>query len=718
MIFYQTKKFISFNEFVNYLNDIKSEIIYIKSKKILFANIPATFDIETSSFYDNGEKRSIMYAFTFGINGVSILGRTWNEFHTILETVYNILELSDSKRLIIYVHNLSYEFQFIRKRFFFTDVFALSQREPAKAITNGFEFRCSYILSGYSLSRLGKNLVKYPCQKKDGDLDYRKIRHSKTPLTETEKDYILYDGLVVMSYIQEQIESHDNNITKLPLTKTGEIRNLCRINCLYGGEKSHKKNVNQFKKYHTLMLGTSIRSLEEYKQLRERAFYGGFTHANAFYNDDIVKNVTSFDFNSSYPYVMISEKYPTGKCYRKKIESMSEFRTKLDKYCCMFDITFYGLRDKIYYEHVISASHCTKRVNALEDNGRIVSADILSTTVTNLDFKIIEKFYSWDKFAIKNFRYYRKEYLPTEFVKTILSLYKNKTELKGIAGSEYEYLKNKELLNSCYGMTVTDILRTKIIYDGDKWKTQEFESEEDKRLFMEEELQKYNKKKNRFLAYQWGVWVTAYARYNLFSGIYNAGMNYIYSDTDSIKVRNAETIQPYIDNYNKNVVIKLQRAMNYHKLPFELCTPKTKDGKIKILGIWDNEGTYTRFKTLGAKRYMTEKDGEISLTVSGINKKFAIPYLKTLNKDLFDLFTENMTIPATYTTKSGELVSGTGKNIHTYIDDAIDGVIVDYLGNKSEYHELSCVHMEESSYNLTYSSLYVNYLLSIKTKEQ
>ena len=49
----------------------------------------------------------------------------------------------------------------------------------------------------------------------------------------------------------------------------------------------------------------------------------------------------------------------------------------------------------------------------------------------------------------------------------------------------------------------------------------------------EELLEAANKK--AFMAYQWGVWVTAWARYRLEEGIKLAGDNFVYSDTDCVK---------------------------------------------------------------------------------------------------------------------------------------------------------------------------------------
>lgn len=708
-----TTNFKSYIEFKNYLQSL--QIRFIKSiQKIEYGNIACTIDLETSSFYDDHhEKVAIMYAGTIGINGVQYLFRTYDELKNIISDIYSICELNPSKRLIFYVHNLGFDFQFINRHFDVGKVFAINTREPIKATiyNDSIELRDSLVLSGYSLEKVGEHLQTYKVKKLVGDLDYDLIRHSETPLTESEKGYIFNDGLVVMAYIQEQIESHGNNITRIPLTKTGEIRNLCRKNCLYGGQSSHKKNTGTYRDYHRYMLGLSIRSVEEYLQLRQRVFTGGFTHANAFYNNVIVKDVDSYDFTSSYPYVMISEKYPYGRAELIEITSKEQLKKNLKKYCCMFDVRFINIEEKITYEHPISISHCRKKLNAYEDNGRLVKADMIETSMTNVDFQIIKRFYKWEKMYIKNFRRYKKNYLPKAFIKTILDLYKQKTELKNVVGKEAEYLYSKELVNSCYGMTVTDICRPEINYINDKWEVSEITNEDYEKM-----IKSYNTKKNRFLAYQWGVWVTAYARRNLFTGIYNAGMNYIYSDTDSIKLKLTPEFESYVKRYNENVIQKLQRAMDYHKLDMSLCSPKTIDGKIKTLGLWDYETHYSRFKTLGAKRYMTEVNGEISLTVSGINKKFAIPYLKTLGKDLFDLFDDNLYIPKEYTV-NGVKISGTGKNIHTYIDEEKTGYVVDYRGQNGFYHELSSVHIEHADYTLSISDVYLSYLLSIRRKE-
>jgi hypothetical protein len=679
---------------IEYITNVAMDNERLRSKKkVLYFDTPCAFDIETTSFVSyNGEKTAIMYEWTLGVNGLVIIGRTWDEFLKCIEKLIECLDISLNKRLVIYVHNLSYEFQFICKRFEWEKVFAIDNRKPVYATTtNGIEFRCSYLLSGYALAKLAQNLTIVKIEKLVGDLDYSLLRHSETPLTIKEKGYCVNDVKIVMAYIYERIQL-DGGITRIPLTKTGYVRQYCRNEC-FKNEKSKKYRKNR--EYYDLMNELTI-ELEEYKQLK-RAFQGGFTHANPFFSGKEVQHVGSDDFTSSYPCVMIAEMFPMSKAEIVEIKSKDDLEYNLKYYCCLFDAEFINIDSKVLYDNYISISRCWDVEKPVVNNGRLVSAKRIRITLTEQDYNIIKVFYKSEHFGVSNFRRYKKSYLPTPLVKSILKLYSDKTTLKGVEGKEVEYLKSKEQLNSCYGMMVTDIIRDCYTYimewglDNPDFNTA---------------IEKYNNSSNRFLFYPWGVWVTAYARRNLFTGIIEFGNDYIYSDTDSIKTVNREKHIEYINKYNEMIRNRLYRAMDFHGLSHDLIEPKTVKGEKKCLGVWDFEGYYERFKTLGAKRYMVQKDGKVNITVSGLNKKIAVPYLQQkFGERIFEEFKEGLYVPPEYT----------GKNTHTYIDNERSGILTDYLGNKCAYHELSAVHMEGSDYHLSLSKEYVDYLTEIKT---
>ena len=700
------------------------------NKGVKYYNIPCSFDIETTSFYvdENGEqldyltkiererliegyqveKRATMYIWQFGVNGQIVIGRTWDEFRIMLIEISEFLELNEKKRLLVYVHNLAYEFQFICKQlvwWFVEDknkVFSTDERKPIYAITNNFiEFRCSLFLSGYSLDALAKNLIKYKVNKLKGNLDYSLIRNCKTKLSQKELDYCINDIKVVMAYIQEEIENN-RGIHNLPLTKTSKVRKFCRERC-FKIEGTNKRSLN----YKKMIRDLTIETMDEFNLLK-RAFMGGFTHANANYVGDVLKNVSSFDFTSSYPFVMVSEKFPMSVATKIELESKEDFNLYInsyDKYLSVFNISFIELELYETYETPLSVSKCFEEDDVVENNGRVVMARKVTTTMTNIDFEVMKKFYKWKSIDISNLHIYKMEYLPTPLVKCILELYENKTTLKGVEGKEVEYNSSKEMVNSIYGMCVTNPLRDEHLYIDDTWTTHK--NTEDEAL---ELLYKYNTSQNRFLSYSWGIFVTAYARRNLFTGIHEFKNDYIYSDTDSIKVLNYDAHKDYLDKYNLEVANKLKEACEFHKIDFEKTQPKTKEGKIKPLGVWDFEGTYENFKTLGSKRYMYSKGDEISITVAGVNKKAGARYLKESGSGdilkAFENFEIGLEVPP----------DQTEKNIHAYLDYEQEGYLIDYQGNRCKYKELSSLHLEPTGFTMSMTKAFIDYLNNIKLK--
>ena len=279
-------------------------------------------------------------------------------------------------------------------------------------------------------------------------------------------------------------------------------------------------------------------------------------------------------------------------------------------------------------------------------------------------------------------------------------------------------------------MMVTDIVREEVIYDGE-WKTEPGDPSD--------QIEKYNKGRRRFLFYPWGVWCTAYARRNLWYGIANFGKDYIYADTDSIFYLADSPHEEFINDYNNLCEYKLKKMCAYHGIDYEAeLLPKTIKGVIKPLGVWDFEPHIDKFKTLGAKRYMTYIDGELSITVSGVNKTTAVPWLlkrtkkhnfkaylkykgysfnyffvnrhktmKDFNKYCcelcFEAFEEQLIVPE----------DATGKLTHYYIDKAYEGDIVDYKGIPYHYIAPSGVYLEKASYSFNIDREYLDFLKGV-----
>ena len=657
---------------------------------IYYYNIPASFDIETTSTYDKaGEKIAFMYIWMFSINGKVIIGRTWNDFLSLLNDIHEYTSLT--KRLIVYVHNLSFEFSFIQKLIDWDKTFCVKVREPIYAVSEyGIEFRDSYILTGKSLEQVAKkDLFKYKVDKLVGNLDYTKVRGPETPLTDDEIAYCVNDCLVLDALIQEKIET-EGDITKIPLTKTGYVRKYLKKKCYPQEYKKRSKVKDNYKK----LMDKLIIEPTDYPMLK-RAFIGGFTHANYMYVGKIIKGtIDSFDFTSSYPAVMLSEMFPMSSAQHIENVSRETFVDLLKTKLLIFDVRFNNIREKDdVYENYISRSKCDGK-NIIENNGRVVSADWISTTITNIDFEIIKNYYDYDSIQVGKILAYEKAYLPKPIIEGVLELYKAKTTLKGVEGEEVEYGIKKEMLNSCYGCCVTDPVKPLIQYETSTWSIEE--------LNLDDSIHKYNSSKNRFLYYPWGIFITAYARRNLFMGIQEFGEDYIYSDTDSIKCRNAENHLPFIDYYNNLIQYKVKKCLSFYDIDENEASPKTVKGVEKPIGVWDWETKsekYTIFKTLGAKRYIYTQNNELHITIAGLGKKAGAHFI-SIQDNPYEFFNDEMNVDADHT----------GKLLHTYIDYEIKGAIIDYRGNVCNYHEMSAQHLEKTGYTLSLSGQFKQYL--------
>lgn len=684
---YKAHGLVNKSKFFRHLRNGVPTVTKIENKRnVEYVNLPCAFDIETSSFYYNMVKCACMYNWQFGIDGYVVMGRTWDEFIQFMDALREHLNLSRDRRLVIYVHNLPYEFQWIKDRFTWYSIFAREKRKPMKAVTNnGFEFRCSYILSGASLAQTAKDLVKYKTKKMVGDLDYDLVRSPKTPLTKKEIGYCVQDIVCVMNYIQEEMEAVDNNIVKIPMTKTGKVRRYCRTKCLAD------------KNYNYIMRELTINGSEEYDMLK-RAFSAGFTHANYRNAGDILTDVTSKDFTSSYPATMVCDLHPMSHGEWVRIKSANQINLLMKDFYLIFNVEFKNIREKEGIpDHYISHSKCFACENVKADNGRIISADRIQTTINSDDWFIINKVYDYDEIKIGKCLRYRLGYLPRPFVQCVLDFYKGKTTLKNVPNKEAEYQLHKQLLNSTFGMAVTDIVNPTVTFK-DEW--DEYSVNEEKAI------EEYNKSKQRFLFYPWGISICSKARRNLWTGILELGEDYIYSDTDSVKYINAEKHEAYFLSYNLKVEEKMKRACEVLKLNFEDTRPKTVKGEEKPLGVWDDDGEYLRFKTLGAKRYLVEtKDHKIKSTIAGANKIDTSKFIAS-QENPFEFFNNRMSVDKEHS----------GRLIHGYIDNPFEFELTDYLGNHYSGSELSAIHMEKSEYNLTLTPTYSFLLGFTETK--
>ena len=679
-----------------------AETVTDRKTKVKYYNLPCAFDIETTNINDDPKNRmAFPYHMQLMIGTYFIRCRTIEQLGQVFTKLKQNYGLDGTKRLIMYVHNLPFEFQFIRCYFHFCDCMSKSQRQVYKVFFDqfGIEMRDSCALSGMSLAKTAENLT-WPehssIRKLKGDLDYKPVRFPSTPLTEAEIGYCYNDVKIICCYIEEQIKMYHGDITRIPFTNTGRVRRFVRNHCFSHWEKS-KKTGKKYCPYKGLIKRLTLKPLE-YGYLKQ-AFLGGYTHANARYSTKMLKDVHSIDFTSSYPTVMMSEQYPMSKgawINNLNITSYADFVTFLNNRLAVVEVELWDIETKPEVpDDYLSDSRVREKSNdVIQNNGRIHKASYVKEILTNIDLEMVVKAYSFTSIKITSGWFYYKDYLPREIIECVLEFYEKKTTLKGVKGQEAEYLLKKGMLNSLYGMCVTDICKDeeKCTFENG-WSTIPSEGRE------VELLDEYNNDPNRFLSYAWGVFITAYARRNLFTGIMSMGKDYVYCDTDSIKFINMEKHKAYIDDYNRNIIRKCTECLNSHGLDPAMLAPKNQKGVEKQIGIWDYEGKYDYFKTLGCKRYLTYKDGEFDLTCAGLPTKAGLDALLADGTDIqqvFNKFNQTFDVPVGDADKLG----------HFYRDTSFEYSGVDKNGKYDRITYRSCDVLFDISFKVNFAEMY------------
>lgn len=659
------------------------------------------FDTEATNLTKEGEAvGGVVYAWAFAQDGQVYVGRTWEEWADFRRCVMQMLGTYSKKIIFVYVHNLAYDFQFLRRRHRWNKIFATKSREVVEAIdVMGFCFKCSYKLTLASLERCAKDLSMFKITKMSGDLDYDKLRSPATPLTAEEWRYVTHDVLVLNALIYEH-RARVGKLTDIPFTSTGYVRKDCYGACL---------DSKYFNFIHKMEL-----SYDTYTQLK-RVCQGGTVISSPWHAGTTLKNVRSLDEASAYPTVLLCEMYPMESFQEDDtITTIDEANTKYGRECWYACATYRGIYGTETSGYIISASKCDQMANQKIANGRIIQADELTTWVTDVDVENYANFYAYDSVTLRFFHHARKTYLPKNLVLKILEYYEKKTKLK--KKDPVEYRRAKALLNSIFGMFLTDPVNDIVEYDvdGDNgsesfagWtgeeKTDDWEVDELAHYeHICNEIRNYNRNKKRFSYWPWGIWCTAYARRNVCAAIKECGGDFCYCDTDSVKIVNYGRHKDFFDRYNADVTAKIAKALTYHGIDPARAAPEDDKHEKHPIGIFDDEGMWKRFKTLGAKRYMyeagprTDENGNVTdpntlyTTVAGCGKKGLSAYLWERYADAFDLFADGLTVPA----------ESTGKLTHTYGDYHIHGVMTDYLGQDYEYDELSWVCLTPCEYHL------------------
>lgn len=399
--------------------------------------------------------------------------------------------------------------------------------------------------------------------------------------------------------------------------------------------------------------------------------------------------IHSYDRVSSYPDSLVNKLYPWEFVDSKKYvpELLEEGKAILCK------VVFSGIRLKDPFNGCpyIPVSKCKNLVNAEEDNGRVLRADRLTMTLTDIDIRIILDTYEFERepfyFDIKESEY---KPLPDELKSLIIHYFRRKTSLKNVDGKELEYQKFKNRFNAIYGLMVQSPAKLLIEYDTDY--PELFYLEPNRTL-----KQVYDKNKDKvYLLYQWGVWCCAWARYELELLIQQVqrttGAVFLYCDTDSVK---------FIGNVDFTEYNKLHREISLKNGG----VAKDPTGQMHYLGVVEQEKEMIKFITHGAKKYAyvcREKikkgkrkgcyEDVLHLTCAGVDKIKGAKELDTIYNFM----------PETYYRHGFVFRKSAGIDAH--YNDAPK--IREYKVGRNTVHIYSNIYFKDSTYTLSYAPKY------------
>ena len=600
----------------------------------------------------------------YGRNLVTLWGQNPRDFCEMLSQIRENLE---GEMIYIYWHNLGYDWPFMRRFMFEKFGFPSDQlnTKPLNPLTiqwkNGIIFKDSLALAQRSLDKWAKDL-HVETKKAMGLWDYDKLRNQSDELSQDELTYIEHDVLAGVECIDVTMAQLHKTLSSIPLTATGIVRGESR-----NEGRKHKAHDNFFLKIQPQDLFV--------QHILELCFHGGYTHANRFAVDFVYPGAICYDFSSSYPFVLLTEKYPAEQFFKydKKITPRIILKNA-DNYAFIFRVTLKNFKLKKYNFPMptLALAKCQSSINCIVDNGRITSGDFIETYMNETDFKLLMRHYDFaeDDIEISDCYAAVKDYLPKWFTDYVWERYRLKCLLKNSDPVLYAIEKSK--LNSMFGLgaqkpvkIIIDELYEDKEIDGELRRSGEYIENED--FDESKEYDKFLKNHNSFLPYTIGVWCTAYAQYNLFElgkCVPEDGKNtWLYSDTDSVYATAFD--EDKIKAYNDGCIEKL-KARGYNGIEFE--------GKTYFPGVAEFDGKYMQFKTLHSKCYVKRPwtaDGngfvmgeDLKITVAGVPKKGA----KSLKNNI-----NNFVIGAIFPgTESGKL-----QHKHNFVDE----IYIDENGN-------------------------------------
>lgn len=668
----------------------------------------AAFDTETSTIEKDGKQIAFMYVWQMAVENEAFYGRTWSEFKMCLRKMKNEMHLAVDYKLIVYVHNLKYDFGFYKKEVNLdgNDFVARSRRTVLKHIMDDcFEVRDSAVYTEEPLEHMGEE-SGIPKMK---GYDYSRIRHALTPLTPKELEYCEHDVLILTRYFRLEAEKLNCSIYKLALTATQKIK-----------RGINEEFARESRMYQNMIMSRQLKDNDHDNHildLLKHAFFGAFNYSSQLIRGITQDNVAGIDISACYGAQCLLHPYPVGKFTPIALPESTDDLKNNPRYAGKAMLITFAAKDvSAKYADIgflpINIHNYWQRPASDINNvasKRVLTAAKLEMTLTDVDFKLFLEFYSYS--AIKFVSIMASDYgdMPPYMIRSIAKTHRKKLEIQRrnniikssrplTLAEQLEYTHVKTGVSRIYGILVQDPIRD--IYE---WNPEI------------NDIQKNGEQKNKSqfqpVLYQWGVWVVAWARYEilrLLLKLSGTGKNFddlktLYSDTDSLYFKFSASDIELVKAYNDMINAKIANVAKKYRLNPESLTGI---GTLKIT-------YYQKFKTTGIKQYCYIQDDVFDYRCAGLTRpdyQYDDNNNQLFNEDgtpvnngmtFFDNFSSNDERMAAFCREMSIPASDAHVKRNYYNDDPLKEPVevTDYLGNTTTVQPKSWVVIAESGFD-------------------
>lgn len=576
-----------------------------------------------------------------------------------------------------------YQLQFQTLRNLYEENFATEITKNAKLIKNVFSRSPRSFMYAKAKSVFGFcDIQFFETEKLLNDLSINNtinnIEEIKTPitkLTSTEIEASENKAIAILEEMQKLKAKFNSLLSEIPLTRTGIVRKelvekVCKDED-WGEDEKHGSKEKAYGSRWSRLCANVNRNMTpcDYARLRQ-IFTGGLCFVSRFDKQRVLKDIDVYDIRSAYVSVLAHMKFPVSNFvevqqnqYNKYLNETGENMIDINRKEAWYaHFVFHNLQSKTKIAYWQFDKHRENRTDT--DTMRVTDGRLISCSgsfevyLTDLDFAMFNKFYTFDDVEVLGMWKAETSLLPETLLSIILNWYKLKSELPKDSKERDEVKTN---LCSIYGIMVTRLYDDDTVF-MDGWHTHHL----DERLFKEKHDRISSLK--TIGSYQIGVWTCAWQRFVLGTLVDD---NAIYGDTDSLFGRFEEN---KFDKYHRFLQ---KRRKEICKIYESLDTDMYGD-----LGFIEKESHFEEFKVIGQKRYSGNyyENGELKIknTIAGLPKINAGIKIKT-PKDLSERLTwdtEESGLLATVYNDSQPNVTWTDRDGKTYSSNVKFGAII------------------------------------------